>query len=70
MGKLNVKQDHIMEDNNQIMDAKYDQIIDDDEGSEILEDEVIEHNQIAKITPLDIQDPFQHIGKGCPSKDE
>ncbi|CAG8843124.1 22190_t:CDS:2, partial [Gigaspora margarita] len=64
MGKLNVKQDHIMEDNDQIMDAKYDQIIDDDEGSEILEDEVVKNDQIAEITPLDILDPFRYIGKG------
>ncbi|KAF0520328.1 hypothetical protein F8M41_016381 [Gigaspora margarita] len=67
IGKQNVEQDHIMEDD-QIMDAEYDQIIDNDEDSEILEDEVVENDQIAEITPLDIQDPFRHIGKGHPSK--
>ncbi|CAG8719522.1 8453_t:CDS:2 [Gigaspora margarita] len=33
-------------------------LLDDNEGSEILENEVVENNQIAKITLLDIQDPF------------
>ncbi|CAG8838145.1 19134_t:CDS:2, partial [Gigaspora margarita] len=44
----------IIEDNDQIINSEYDQIIDNDEGSEILENEVVEHDQIAEITLLDI----------------
>ncbi|KAF0534398.1 hypothetical protein F8M41_009979 [Gigaspora margarita] len=54
MGKQNIEQNHIIGDNDQIMNSEYDQIIDNDEGSEILEDEVIKHYQIAIIRLLDI----------------